>query len=128
MVNKSVVRKYVNNFRRRIARHMRPDIGMKCDVHLANIGGAILEFQVGPEVESDDTYHNPVGTIGEALSRIEQRAFGGNLDGFMFGGTNVILEDDRIILIKDERPSEWSDSAANKDVRRVISGQKRQVK
>lgn len=93
---------------------------MKCDVHLANIGGAILEFYVGSEIENDDVYHQPAPTLGKALSEIKQNAFGGNLEGFMFAGTNVILEEGRIILIKDESPSVWTDSAAIMDVRRVV--------
>ena len=127
MITQSGIQKYINNFRRELTRHMRPDMGLRCDVHLADIGGAILVFEVGPDVENDDIYLEPVPTIGKALSAIKQTAFGGNLEGFMFGGTNVILQDNRIILIKDSSPSEWSSSASRKDVRKVLSRQSRQV-
>jgi len=85
---------------------------MKCDVHPANVGGTILEFEIGLDIENDDIYHEPSSTIGQALSKIKQNAFGGNLEGFMFGGTNVILQEQQIILIKDDSASVWSDSAA----------------
>ena len=41
--------------------------------------------------------------------------------GFVFSGTNVVMEDKRIILIKggnDE--SEWNDKAALIDVKRIL--------
>lgn len=60
-------------------------------------------------------------TINTALSKISQRAFGGNLDGFAFSGTNVIAEGNRIILIKGgDSSDEWNDEAAKSDVRRVV--------
>ena len=56
-----------------------------------------------------------------ALSKIPQRAFGGNFGGFLFGGTNVIAEGNRIILIKGGNGSEeWSDEGAQSDVKRVV--------
>jgi hypothetical protein len=55
------------------------------------------------------------------LASIRQRAFGGSLSGFHFGGTNVVMEDNRIILIKGEdAPDSWSDKAALEDVKRIL--------
>lgn len=120
MTEKSLIQTYINNFRRRLASFLRPGVGLKCLVHPAQTGGAILEFRVGPGIENDDVYQPESPTLGRALGGIEQHAFGGNLDGFRFGGTNVILEKDKIVFIKDEAPSEWSDTAAENDVRRVL--------
>lgn len=120
MIQKNIIQSYINNFRRRIAAYLRPGVGLSCIVHPSESDGAILEFQLGPAIENDDVYRNVAATIGKALSGIEQRAFGGNLDGFHFGGTNLILEPNKIILIKDESESEWNDSAAEKDVERVV--------
>ena len=120
MIEKSVVQTYINNFRRRIASFLRPGVGLTCHVHPAQVGGAILEFRVGPSIENDDVYLPESPTLGTALAGIEQHAFGGNLAGFAFGGTNVILEKDKLIFIKDESNTEWSDAAAEKDVRSVL--------
>ena len=120
MTDKPIIQDYINNFRRRLAPFLRPGVGLRCIVHQAEAGGAILEFRVGPGIENDDVYQAPSPTLGQALAKIEQHAFGGNLAGFIFGGTNVILEKDKIIFIKDNAPSEWSDAAAENDVRRVL--------
>lgn len=128
MIEKSVIQTYINNFRRRLAPSLRPGVGLTCLVHPAQAGGAILEFRVGPGIENDDVYQPQSPTLGRALAGIEQHAFGGNLDGFTFGGTNVILEKDKIIFIKDDERSEWSDAAAEKDVRRVLPSNPRGAK
>ena len=120
MTDKSVIQTYINNFRRRLASFLRPGVGLQCVVHPADAGGAILEFRVGPGIENDDVYQPQSPTLGQALGKIEQHAFGGNLSGFTFGGTNVILEKDKIIFIKDDTRSEWTDSAAENDVRRAL--------
>ena len=120
MTNQSQIQAYIDNFRRRIASSLRPSIGLHCNIYPASSGGAVLVFRVGPNVENDDVYQPSYPSLGNALSQIEQRAFGGNLEGFTFGGTNVILEQDRIIFIKDDSLAEWSDSAAEKDVQSVL--------
>lgn len=120
MIDRSTIQAYINNFRRRLAPFLKPGIGLICFVHPAERNGAILEFQIGPGIENDDNYSPVSPTLGRALSGIQQRAFGGNLEGFTFAGTNVILEADRIILIKDASGSEWDDAAAERDVRSVL--------
>ena len=128
MTNQSQVQSYINNFRRRIASFLLPGMGLHCKIYPASSGGAVLVFKVGINVENDDEYQHTHSSLGSALSEIEQRAFGGNLEGFQFGGTNVILEQDRIIFIKDGSPSEWSDSAAEQDVRSVLAPHRREKK
>lgn len=76
---------------------------------------------MGPDVENDDIYHPRSPKLGSALSNIEQRGFGGNLDGVSFRGTNTILEPERIIFIKDDSASEWRDEAAKHDLQKVLS-------
>lgn len=120
MKDKKTIQTYVNNFRRRLSSHLKPGIGLMCNIHPAEEGGAILEFSLGPSIENDDRYQETSSTANTALSSISQNAFGGNLEGFKFSGTNVIMEDGRIILIKDDSPSEWSDAAAKNDVFKIL--------
>ncbi|MCX5822487.1 MAG: hypothetical protein NTY86_03000 [Deltaproteobacteria bacterium] len=120
MKDKKVIQEYINNFRRRIAQFLKPSIGLTCHVYSAESGGAILEFTMGPGIANDDIYKEISPTINYALSQIKQRAFGGNFDAFKFAGTNMILEENRIIFIKDDSSEEWSDSTASRDVSRLL--------
>lgn len=121
MTDKKVIQDYINNLRRRIAQFLKPGIGLACSVYRAETGGAILEFTIGRGIERDDIYKEVSPSLSQALSKIRQRAFGGNLEGFVFTSTNLILEDNRIILIKDDSPSEWTDNAAQRDITRLLS-------
>ncbi len=120
MKNKKKIQTYVNNFRRRLSPHLKPGIGLSCNVHPAEEGGAILEFFLGTALENDDEYQVTSATVSGALASIPQHAFGGNLKNFKFSGTNVIMEKDRIIFIKDDSASVWSDDAAEKDVLKIL--------
>ena len=124
LMNKSQIQPYINNFRRRLAHFLRPGIGVQCSIYPAAPGGAVLVFQLGPAVENDDVYKPTSTSLGKALSQIEQRAFGGNIENLNFGGTNTILEGDKLIFIKDGSASEWSDQAAAKDVKAVVPSER----
>ena len=99
---------------------MLPGIGITVTVHPARQGGAILVFQMGRGVTNEDRFNEAKPTVNAALSGIEQHAFGGSLTKLRFSGTNTILEPGRIIFIKDDSKSEWTDAAAIKDVAKVV--------
>jgi hypothetical protein len=121
MTDEKIIQEYINNFRRRFVKYLQTGIGIICRVYPALSGGTILEFTIGPGIKNDDVYNEASPTVNDALSRIKQQAFGGHLSGFVFSGTNVIIEGYRIILIKDDAPSEWGDSAAEQDINSVLS-------
>jgi len=120
-MDKKKYQNYINNFRRRLTPYLKPGIGLTCNIYPSQDGGGILEFVMGKAVENDDTYKEISNSIGTALSNIEQKAFSGNLESFIFSGTNTILENNRIILIKDADTNEWSDEAAKRDVDKLVS-------
>ena len=118
-MDRNKIQKYINNYRRQLTRYLRPGFGLLCNVYPAK-NGAILEFVIGNELANDDIYHPERNSVGDALGQIEQRAFGGNLSGFTFSGTNTILENNRLIYIKDSTSKEWGDTAVKKDVNAVL--------
>lgn len=120
-MNKNKYQTYINNFRRRLTPSLKPGIGLSCNIYPSSDGGGILEFIIGKAIENDDNYKPVSKNLGMALKKIKQHAFGGNLEAFTFGGTNTILEPNRIIYIKEANENEWSDSAAKKDLKALIS-------
>ncbi|WP_060988503.1 hypothetical protein [Photobacterium leiognathi] len=118
-MNKNTIQNYINNYRRHLTKFLRPGFGLLCNIYPSE-SGAVLEFVIGNEQPNDDIYHPNNASVGEALSNVKQNAFGGNLKGFHFSGTNTVLEQNRIIYIKDSSPSEWSDESINKDVNAVL--------
>src|SRR6266513_4594467 len=123
MQDRSMIQAYINNFRRHLSRYLRPQVGLSANIYPVEQQGAILEFRLGPNIANEDRYGPVHTTVNDALPDLNQHAFGGNLGGFNFGGTNIVLEPDRVILINGgDSPSEWSDQGAAGDVRRLVSG------
>ena len=124
-MRRTMYQRYINNFRRRFTPYLKPEIGMTCNIYLSKDGGGVLEFVMGQDVKNNDVYKTESNSLGGALSNIEQKSFGGKLDGIIFGGTNTILEKNRIILIKEGNECEWSNKAAMRDIDKLISNSQR---
>lgn len=124
MENKEVIQNYINNFRRDISRFLKPDIGINSTVYPCVEDGAIIEFKFGQGIPTSDEYKPSFKKLSDALKTIPQNAFGGNLDGFKFLGTNYVMEFHRLILIKDDSESEWTEKKATEDVFKFVAGGK----
>jgi len=125
MEDRQIIQDYINNFRELISGVLKPDIGISAVVYPCVEDGAIIEFRFGKGIESTDEYKDSIRKISDALTTIKQKAFGGNLEGFIFSGTNYVMEFHRLILIKDNSPSEWSVKQANKDVLKFVTASKK---
>ena len=121
MIDKELIQDYLNNFRYQISGVLNPDIEISSVVYPCKEDGAIIEFRFGKGIKSVDEYKKPFNRIADALATIKQRAFGGELVSFKFSGTNYIMEFHRLILIKDNSPSEWTMKQANKDALKFIT-------
>ena len=122
-VRREAVQSYVNSFRKFLSMYMKPGLGVKCVVRPARDGGAVIVFEMADHEGNQDTYKMIAPSVNKALSRVRQKAFGGNLDGFKFKGTNIIMEGNGIVVIKDGNPEEWTEDAARSDVERVVPRQ-----
>jgi len=119
-VQRSTMQAYINNFRRLLSTFMKPGLGVKCVVYPAKQGGAVMLFEFDAYDGNEDVYKMDVSSVNKALSKIRQHAFGGNLDGFDFKGTNIIMESNGVVIIKDGSPSEWTEESAKADVNRIV--------
>jgi len=122
MKNEEVIQGYINNFRREFSNYLKPGIGMVFRVIPVVNEGAILEVDLKPNVKNADIYMEPEQTVNKALGNIKQSAFGGNLEGFRFGGTNTILEPNKIIFIKGEDDQNiWDANAVKNDIKTLVN-------
>jgi hypothetical protein len=122
MKDKNTIQAYINRFRKELGVKLRPDIGVEVIVHPIKEDGAILELVLGINKPNSDHYEKTNNKIGQALKKINQHAFEGELANLNFGGTNILAEKDRIILIKGgDDSNEWEGGAAKSDVERLVS-------
>jgi len=60
--------------------------------------------------------------INAAIKNVKQSMFGGNFDGIKFGGNNISMEPNHIVLIKGgDTQSEWSDQGSRNDAEQIVS-------
>jgi len=122
MKKKPRLKKYVELFKRNISSYLSPGVSIKTVIYPVDGQGAVFEFFFNKEGISSEEIKNPRESVGKVLSEIPQRLVGENSEGVKFGGTNLYLEGNRILLIKGEdSPEHWSGSAVIEDVRRVVT-------
>lgn len=131
MQNQDILQSYVNNFRRHFSVYLRPSVGMTCEIFPAVANGAIFVFTMGQNVQNIDKFMPTETNVSSAFFKIPQNSI--DIDNpnakLHFSGTNVILEGNRIILIKgDDDISEWNDIAASIDVKKSLPSRMREAR
>lgn len=88
--------------------------------------GAVTTITILPESEKSNSLEfSSEQTKVDALKEANVQQFVGGvevLNYVHFGGTNIFIDGFKIILIKDDSSTEWSDTQARYDVYRVFSG------
>lgn len=129
MKDREKIQRYINDFRRHLSRLVREGMGVSCRAFPTEGPGALLEFTISPGIPSGDQIMETKETVNKALLAVPQRAFGGDLTGLVFSGTNLIAEDNRIILVKGEDSDEsWNDADAKANVDRIIEATRNRPK
>jgi hypothetical protein len=122
MIKKSKLKKYVELFNRKIATYLSQDIRIKTVIHPVEGEGALFEFFLGEHNEETIEFAPTQKTVGHALLSIPQSMITGTPNNIKFGGTNLYLENNRVVVIKgDDNNEEWSGTAVEKDVTRVVT-------
>lgn len=116
------LKKYVELFKRNIRQFVPSGVDIKSTIFPVEGDGAVFEFIFNKNKDSTEIVENIRPTVGRVLSEISQNMVGGNIENVKFGGTNLYLEGNRILIIKGEDdPSSWSGNAVMDDVQRVVS-------
>lgn len=119
------LKKYVELFRRNMEKFLAPGISIETVIYPVEKEGAVFEFLLNKEGKQTETFKRTKDSVGRVLSEVPQRMISGNLEGVTFGGTNLYLEANRILVIKGEDDSRsWSGNAVASDVERVVSTSK----
>lgn len=116
LASKKDFEEYGSSFMDNIKRILKPGIGAEITSYLSKIDGSLIYFQLRP---GDITFKHKIiedKGISEALKEIPQKAFGGDLSGIKFAGTNTIIEGNKIIFIKGDNTKDlWNSEIAKND-------------
>lgn len=122
MKKQSKLKKYSEFFKRNIKQFLSPGVSIKTKIYPVEAEGAVFEFLLNTESDQTEILEKTRPTVGKVLAEIPQRMVGGNIEGVKFGGTNLYLEGNRVLVIKGEDSFEnWTARAVENDVKRVVS-------
>ena len=121
MNNQKQLKKYTKLFIEKLSPYIRGAFVISADIYPAEAEGAVIEFNIN-DSNSKITLHQSAPTINKTLEIIDQRLISGNISDVRFGGTNISMEDQRVVLIKGEDGHEhWNNSAVDNDVERIVA-------
>ena len=124
--------KRMSRYAMRIIQNLKPklrsDVDVSITVHPAEQDGGVVEVQLIPNAKASARKRKSRGikilpvkaTINDVLEVVPQRIVGGNLKGVQFQGTNISLENNRIVLIKGDNEY-WTENDADSDVGKIIN-------
>ena len=116
LATKKDFNEYLQNFGFIFKKILRPN--MDCDARaiVSKKEGALIFFTFKKQNKSSLSYKIIDAPIGTAVAKLPQRGIKGNLSGTRFLGKNVIVEKNKLIIIKgDNSKVSWSPQEAVKD-------------
>lgn len=121
--------RYCKNFAEFLIANLKPKLSITATAYPSIGPGAVAVFEIkdhsedGPKsnrVQRPRTYAE-VPSVSHALADIKLQALQGDFSNMRFGGTNIFLQDNRIIIVKgDDQQSSWSKRAAHDDAKRIL--------
>lgn len=122
MKRNSRLKKYVELFKRYISEFLADGVAIRSVIHPVEADGAVFEFFLNVDGDDSERIEAVRPSIGTVLSEIPQNMFGGDISQIRFGGTNLYLEGNRVVVIKGEdEDSAWIGNVIREDVMRVVS-------
>jgi hypothetical protein len=120
------IQNYINNFRRKISPYLKANIGLKTIVYPYD-KGIFMSFEFGLNNQNKEEFRGECRNIAEVFQRAKVTSFGGSNSKATFNGTNFIMFENIVNIIKDFDEDEWTDDQASKDVQRILNPKNEQL-
>lgn len=123
MNNKKELKNYTVKFLKEFRPRIRPDVGVNISVYPVEGSGGVVELKLVrgmPFGHKKIEYKTASKSVNEILGHIPQKIVEGDLNNIKFQGTNISLEENRILLIKGDDEC-WKEENAVSDLTRVFN-------
>ena len=118
MIERNSFNNYINNFRRNFVPYLKSGVGMQTRC-IPYESGAVIVIEVGQGLLAKDEYRTSASSLQEALQRTN--LFELITTPVTVPGTSIVMANNKLVLIKTEDTSEWSEGASVKDVNGIIN-------
>lgn len=116
-MDKTTLTNYLINFRRLFSKYLKPDVGVQIIAYPFD-KGAIIVADPGFNIPNKDEIRSESISIGEAMKRTN--LFENPLEANTIPATKIIISNNKIIIIKDNAPKQWTEESANNDIHKVV--------
>lgn len=117
-MDETIIRRYLNNFRREISPLLKSGVGMHIQAYNYN-AGCVIVARLGIEINAEDTIQ-PSQNLTDALSKTDLFDLSSLPDNATIHKSQFFLSRDKIILIKNDNPTDWNDSSVRQDVKHIL--------
>ena len=112
-MDEAIIRRYLNNFRREISPLLKSGVGMHIQAYNYN-AGCVIVARLGIDINAEDTIQ-PSQNLTDALSKTDLFDLSSLPDNATIHKSQFFLSRDKIILIKNDNPTDWNDSSVRQD-------------
>ena len=117
-MDEAIIRRYLNNFRREISPLLKSGVGMHIQAYNYN-AGCVIVARLGIDINADDTIQ-PSQNLKHALAETDLFDLSNLPDNATIHKSQFFLSRDKIILIKNDNPTDWDDSSVRQDVKHIL--------
>lgn len=114
----AIIRRYLNNFRREISPLLKSGVGMHIQAYNYN-AGCVIVTQLGIDINAEDTIQ-PSQNLKHALAETDLFDLSSLPDNTTIHKSQFFLSRNKIIVLKDDNPADWNDSAVRQDVKHIL--------
>ncbi|SDK75017.1 hypothetical protein [Microbulbifer yueqingensis] len=115
------LRRYGRRFISALYPYLKKNYSVEMDIYPTVSEGGVLEFNINQK-SNRVRVHEPFRTLSTAISELRPNFIQGNSDRVEFGGTNLFMDNNKVLVVKaDNEPSSWNNRAAADDVRKIVA-------
>jgi hypothetical protein len=124
MQDKELLELYANGIIKNLRPNIRKDIDINLIIHPAFSSGGVVEVELEPRNKKNKTspfvIKEPKDNIGDVLENVPQSLIKSNFNDVTFEGTNISMENNRIVFIKGDN-DHWSSEDAIADISKIVN-------
>lgn len=116
-MEKTLVKKYIESFRRFIYPHLRESVSMEVVAYPAR-DGCLFVFEFNKDDNNGTAIKSKSNTIQEAMQKSD--LFDKPQDAPTIQGTKMVLTPNHLVMIKGAISENWNTEAAKRDVSKFV--------
>lgn len=120
-MEKEIINRYLINFRRYFTPYLKTDVSVKNSV-FPYVDGAIIIMELGYNSSNNTEYRVTSRTLTEAMERTN--LFDDPASASPIFETKIVTIKNRIIIMKNDNMTFWSEKAAHTDVNNLMASLK----